>query len=201
MATTPISVGPGLRAVPRGSAGGVAGDTNEHLKVLFDDEAATLLVTATAEHLCVADVPGKIADALGLGALTALRKENGRIRGILAGDTFRRGVARTMAQQCAKKFEEACMPFQYALSSRAGTNCVARVVRSMMELDPTKTLLSNDGMGAFGHITRKSMLEAFHNNADVAPLLPFVRMFDGKNSTYVWHDDEGAPHEILQGGG
>ena len=46
--------------------------------------------------------------------------------GIIIGDTFRRGVARTMAQQCAKKFEEACMPFQYALSTRAGTDCVAR---------------------------------------------------------------------------
>ena len=58
-----------LRAAPRGSAGQVAGDTNEHFKVLLDDEVATLLVTEAAEHLCVADVPGEIADALGLGAL------------------------------------------------------------------------------------------------------------------------------------
>ena len=169
--------------------------------MLLDDETATLLVTEAAEHLCVADVPGEIADALGLGALTALVKDNGRIRGIVTGDTFRRGVARTMAQQCAKKFEEACMPFQYALSTRAGTDCVARVVRSMMELDPTKTLVSIDGIGAFDHIKRKSMLEALHNNADLAPLLPFVRMFYGKDSTYVWYDDEGVPHEILQGEG
>ena len=72
-----------LRAAPRGSAGGVAGDTNEHLKVLLDDEEATLLVTEAAEHLSVADVPGEIAEALGLGALTALLKEDGRIRGIV----------------------------------------------------------------------------------------------------------------------
>ena len=26
-------------------------------------------------------------------------------------------------------------------------------------------------------------------------------MFYGKDSTYVWYDDEGAPHEILQGEG
>ena len=70
--------------------------------------------------------------------LSNLVKDNGRIRGIVTDDTFRRGVARTMAQQCAKKFEEECMPFQYALSTRAGAY-VARVVRSMMELDPTKT--------------------------------------------------------------
>ena len=111
-----------LRAAPRGSAGGVAGDTNEQLKVLLEDEEATLLVTEAAEHLSVADVPGEIAEALGLAALTALLKEDGRIRGIVTDDTFRRGVARTLAQQCAKKFEEACMPFQYALSTRAGTD-------------------------------------------------------------------------------
>ena len=111
------------------NAGGVAGN-NKHLKVLLDYEEATLLVTEAAEHLSVADVSAKIAEALGLGVFTALLKENGRIRGIVTGDTFRRGVARALAQQCAKKFEEACMPFQYALSTQA----------SMIELDPTKTL-------------------------------------------------------------
>ena len=34
-----------LRSAPRGSAAGLAGDTNEHLKVLSDDEQATLLIT------------------------------------------------------------------------------------------------------------------------------------------------------------
>ena len=38
----------------------------------------------------------------------------------------------------------------------------------MMELDPTKTLLSIHGIGAFDHIKRKSMLEALHNNSDLA---------------------------------
>ena len=169
--------------------------------MLLDDEQATLLITEAAEHLSTADLPKEIADAIGLGSLTALLKENGSIRGIVTGDTFRRGVARTMAQQCAKIFEEACMPYQYALSTRAGTDCVARVVRLLTELDPKKTLLSIDGIGAFDHIKRKSMLEALHNNPALAPLLPFVRTFYGKNSTYVWYDDEGVPHEISQGEG
>ena len=86
------------------------------------------------------------------------------------------------------------MPYQYALSTRAGTDCVARVVRLLTELDPKKTLLSIDGIGAFDHIKRKSMLEALHNNPALAPLFPFVRTFYGKNPTYVWYDDEVAPH-------
>ena len=74
-----------------------------------------------------------------------------------------------MTQQCAKIFEEACMPYQYALSTRVGTDCVARVVRLLTELDPKKTLLSIDGIGAFDHIKWKSMLEALHNNPVLAP--------------------------------
>ena len=71
----------------------------------------------------------------------------------------------------------------------------------LTELDPKKTLLSIDGIGAFDHIKRKSMLEALYSKPALAPLLPFVRTFYGKDSTYAWYDDEGAPHEILQGEG
>ena len=147
--------------------------------MLLDDRQATLLITEAAEHLSTAFLPKEIAD-------TALQKENGSIRGILTGTHSFREVARTIAQQCAKIFEEACMPNQYALSTRAGTDCVARVVRLLTELDPKKTLLSIDGIGAFDHIKRKSMLEALHNNPALALPPPFVRTFYGKNSTYVW---------------
>ena len=41
------------------------------------------------------------------------------------------------------------------------------------------------------------MFEALHNNGDLTFFL-FVRMFYGKDSTYVWYDDEKVPHEILQ---
>ena len=66
----------------------------EDYKVLLDDEEATLLVTEAAEHLSKADLPIEVADALAMG--TAMMKDNGRVRGIMTGDTFRRGVARTM---------------------------------------------------------------------------------------------------------
>eukprot|EP00969_Alexandrium_andersonii_P123056 5439441-Alexandrium_andersonii.AAC.1 len=53
-------------------------------------------------------LPQCIVEALALGSLTALRKDDGRVRGIVAGDAFRRIVARAMAQQAAEAFEEAC---------------------------------------------------------------------------------------------
>ena len=53
--------------------------------MLLDDEQATLLITEAAEQLSTADLPKEIADAIGLGSLTALLKENGSIRGTLWG--------------------------------------------------------------------------------------------------------------------
>ena len=115
-----------------------------------------------ASRLACAQIPQSIGEALTLGSLTALLKDNGKIRGIVVGDTFRRGVARTIAQQHASVFEESCMPFQFALSTKAGTDCVARVVRALTELDSKTTLLSIDGVGAFDHIKRSAMLFALH---------------------------------------
>ena len=190
-----------VRSARRGAAGGLAGDTNEHLKILLDAEEDTDLLVFAGQKLAVGDVPAEIVDALRLGGLTALAKGEGRVRGIVAGDTFRRGVARTLAQQHAEDFEDACMPFQYALSTKAGTDCVSRIVRVLTELDARKTLVSIDGVGAFDHITRASMLSALHANESLRSLLPFVRLFYAQQSEYVWYDDEGKAHSVVQGEG
>ena len=62
--------------------------------------------------------------------------EVGGIRGIVAGDLLRRLVARTMAQQLEPAIERATAPFQYALTTRAGTECVAHVVQALTDADP-----------------------------------------------------------------
>ena len=61
--------------------------------------------------------------------LTALTKPNGGVRGIATGCTVRRLVARTLVKQFMKVFEAECAPFQYALSTRAGTDCVGHLLR------------------------------------------------------------------------
>ena len=44
--------------------------------------------------------------------MTALRKTDGGVRGIVVGDFFRRVVARTIAQQIAQSVEAVTSPFQ-----------------------------------------------------------------------------------------
>ena len=60
---------------------------------------------------------------------------------------------------------EACAPYQYALSTRSGMDCVAHALRAATHLDPTLTVISIDGVGAFDHIRRQSMLSNFCREA------------------------------------
>ena len=87
----------------------------------------------------------------------ALRKPDG-VRGIVVGETLRRLTAKTLAKQYAKELEAACAPYQYALSTRAGTECVAHAVRAATELDPELTVVSVDGISAYDLMRRRAML-------------------------------------------
>ena len=53
--------------------------------------------------------------------MTALRKTNGGVRGIVVGDVLRRLVARTMAQQLGPQVEAATAPPIRSLHSKAAT--------------------------------------------------------------------------------
>ena len=68
--------------------------------------------------------------------MTALQKPGGGVRGIVAGDVVTRLVARTISQQLGKAVEGATAPCQYALSTRAGCECVAQVLQALTNLDP-----------------------------------------------------------------
>ena len=74
-----------LRSSKRGSAGGFSGMTNEHLRPLLDSTHDAHLLFLAGEQLARAQVPPSIITLVRLGRLTALQKDNGRVRGFLAG--------------------------------------------------------------------------------------------------------------------
>ena len=45
------------------------------------------------------------------------------------------------------------------------------------------------------------MLQKLRETPGAASFLPFVRMFYGRRSTYLWTDDAGVGHDIRQGEG
>ena len=129
--------------------------------------------------------------------MTALQKKDGGARGIATGTNFRRLIAKTLARQFGKTVESVCSPFQFALSTRAGTDCVGHAVRLMTDADA----LSIDGIGAYDHVLRSAMMEKVHSVPYLGGLLPFVRTTYVRPTSYVLEDGDGVKHQIHQAEG
>ena len=132
--------------------------TAEHLKGLLESEDDSLLLAELANSPAQADVPSDIVRALRLGRITALQKPDNGVRGIVVGKFIRRLVARTLAKQFSEQTKKATDPYQYALETRAGCECVAHVIQALTDLDDNATVVSVDGVGTFDLISRNSML-------------------------------------------
>ena len=86
--------------------------------------------------------------------LVALTKPDGGIRGIAAGSSLRRLVVKNSGAPVHQRvFEAECAPFQCALSTRAGTDCVGHMLRAATDAHPNLTVLSVDGIGAYDHVS------------------------------------------------
>ena len=93
----------------------------------------------------------------------------------------------------------ACKPHQFALSTRA--EAIVHALTAAAESNPTHTILSADGIGAYDTISRASMLQGLLAVPEANCCLPFVRQFYTAPSTYIWHDSAGQPHSIVQAKG
>ena len=144
-----------LQTAPSGSSPGPGGCRNEMLRVCLDDPETLELLTA-AKDLARATVPGEVTRTFMLASMTALQKRDGGIRGIATGTSFRRLVAKTLARQFGQVVEDTCASFQFALSTRAGVDCVGHAVRVATDANPEATVMSIDGIGANDHVHRTS---------------------------------------------
>ena len=174
-----------LRKARRGAAPGPSGMTSDHLFLVLESDVESDLFVQVSSLLAVGNVPEEIIEAIRLGRMTALSKPDGGVRGIVVGDVLRRLVARTIAKQIAKKVEETTAPFQYALTTKGGCECVAHILQTLTELNQETTIISIDGVGACDLISRNAMMEGLLRMEDGDQILPFVRMFYGNPSTYL----------------
>ena len=117
------------------------------------------LLFDAAQIMAQAEIPYLILDALRISALTATLKSNQRIRGIAAGDNFRRLVTKTIAKQFQMKLREAVFPHNVGLCNRSGTDIVIHFMRYITDRFPDKIVFSIDGVGAFDHVSRSRMFE------------------------------------------
>ena len=91
------------------------------------------------------------------------------MRALVVGDVLRRFTGRVLAQTYATQLQQACPPFQFGLSTRAGTEALARVLKVATELDPRATVPSVDAAGAYDHVSNGAM-EALHARPRLQPL-------------------------------
>ena len=189
-----------LRTARKGGASGLSGTTNERLRLLLASPAMLHWFFRLGEHLVNAKVPIPVIEAVRMERMTSLRKPAGGVRGIVVGDVIRRLVARTVAQQVSSDVEKATAPYQYALSTRAGCECVSHVVQALCEANPNTTIVSVDGVCAYDTISREAMMRGLLDMKGGECCLS-VRQFYCRVSQYVWEDDAGVTHTIFQGDG
>ena len=75
---------------------------------------------------------------------------------------------------------------------------MSHVLQTLTDLDPTAMILSVDGVGAFDFVSRNAMLKGLLTMEGGDRILPFVRLFYGDPSTFLWEDDLGGVHSVLQ---
>ena len=187
-----------LRESPSGSSPRPGGCTNEMLRVCLDDEEVLQLLYLAAQDFAQGGAPTEASHVFTMANMTALQKNDGGVRGIVTGTSFRRLVAKTLARQFGQEVERVCAPFQFALSTRAGVDCVGHAVRTVTDMDPRATVLSIDGIGAYDHVLRSAMLSKLHEAESLHGLIPFVRMVYARPSCYHWQDEEGRCRQIHQ---
>ena len=190
-----------FKSARRGAAAGPSGMTTEHLRPLLDSEEDCEKFWFFCQAFAQARVPDEVLSAVRMGRITALQKPSGGIRGIVVGDSVRRLVSRTIAQQIGPAVQVATAPHQYAMSTRAGCESIAHLLQARTDQDHRATVLSIDGIGAFDLVSRESMLRGLSRVEGGDRVLPFVRQFYGSPSTYIWQDEEGIVHDIPQGEG
>ena len=82
---------------------------------------------------------------------------------------------RNVAGVFGLEVEIVCSPFQFALSTRAGTDCVGHAIRAITDQNPRATVLSIDGISAYDHVYRSAMMSNVVEVPGLQGLLPFMR--------------------------
>ena len=107
----------------------------EHLRVLLEDDDSWASFVDLCRAFARADVPSSVMKALRLGRMTASQKDNGKVRGIVAGSVLRRVACRAVAKHFGERFLQATAPFQFALQTRAGADALIFALRAITDHD------------------------------------------------------------------
>ena len=130
---------------------------------------------------------------------TTLQKPDGGVRGIATRTSFRWLVARMLTWQFWKAIEATCATFQLAFSTRAGTGCVRREIRTLTGAKPNDDGPVN-GIDAYDNV-RSAFLKKLQSAPNLQRVIPFVRATFSHPTNYVWEDEASVLHRIVHSEG
>ena len=110
------------------------GTSNSWLESSLSSLSNVILPTTQSQERRTAEVPAKVVRWI----KTALRNQEKGVWSIFAGDVIRLLVSRTIAKQLGPAVERFSALFQYALFTRAGSECIAFLCR----LSPSQRLIA-----------------------------------------------------------
>ena len=148
-----------MRTAGRGSAQDLAGTRYEHFRVLLEDVGLWSIFCKLPQAFARADVLGEAGQALRLGRMTVLQKDNGKVLGIVAGSMLRRLTCRGVVMQFSDELMAATALYQFALQTRAGAEALAHMLRYLTDVDEDAVVVSLDGVGAFDHVHRSAFFD------------------------------------------
>ena len=152
---------------------GLGGGRYEYLKLVLDDDVGFQLFFCVCEKFPNGDIPSDVVGALKFSKLTALRKNNGKVRGVSAGDILRRLVSKVLARQFQKEFRCIAEPSNFGLCNRSGTDTLVHLIKFLLDESPDKVVVSIDGVGAFDHICRTQIFDQLREHSELQSLIPF----------------------------
>ena len=155
----------GVRSFPNGSAPGPSGLRPSHVREAVDcpspDRANNMLSSLTkfVNHLAAGQAPPSILPHLCGATLLAIRKKNGGLRPIAAGEVLCRLVSKCLATATRTTALSLLAPLQLGVGARGGCEAIIHATSHLMATSPTnhRWSLLLDFSNAFNNISRESM--------------------------------------------
>jgi len=152
---------------PHGSRAGPEGLRPQHLKDCISisaGDASTSLLTSLTElvnHLTNGHLPTALQPFLYGAQLHGLHKNNGDLRPIAVGCTYRHLVAKVCLRPYISRLRELLQPSTVGVGIPRGSEAAVHATRSFMaQIQGVKVLLKLDVKNAFNSIRRDTVLQA-----------------------------------------
>ena len=86
-------------------------------------------------------------------------------------------MTKTIDRQKQAIFRKLVAPANFGIYEHSGTNTLAQLLQALTDNDPTRVILSIDGIGAFDHVSRARIFQELEANPELHNISPFVRQW------------------------